>query len=454
MRPRHVDDVDALLKPQREALAALLRSDALGEDDARRAIAEIVEVAARTLHVDRVGVWRVDDDHRALHLVDLFEQRAGKHTRDLRLSASDCPQYFDALMQQRSIAAHDARHDPRTREFREKYLEPNGIMSMLDAPIIVRGQLRGVICHEHVGPRRKWTAWEELVAATFADFISMIFAAEELIRFQHDDLHRLFEASPVALVLTRANDQTVAEANERAATLFGVPRADVKGKRAPDYWVNAEDRTALLSKIAATGRVDSHIAELKRADGSRFWGDVSAQLITFAGRPSLLVGVRDITQLHELATMDALTGVANRRRFFEIAEDEVLRADRYGGPLSLAMIDADHFKAINDRLGHAEGDAALQFIAKVLREGLRRSDTVGRYGGEEFCVLLPATALESALEVIDELRLGIALGGRVTVSAGVIERKEGEALASMLKRADDALYKAKAEGRNRVISSG
>jgi diguanylate cyclase (GGDEF)-like protein/PAS domain S-box-containing protein len=276
------------------------------------------------------------------------------------------------------------------------------------------------------------------------------------------DVRALFEASPVALVLTRMSDHTVTEANERAAEMFGVPLEDVRGQCAPDFWEHVADRHALLARVVREGTVDSYVAPLVRADGTRFWGDVAAQLLSFGGETSLLVGVRDITaqraledRLRELATVDALTGAVNRRRFFELGDEEIARADRYGGALSLAMIDADHFKRINDTFGHAAGDEALVHIASTLRAGLRRSDTVGRYGGEELALLLPATELAGARLLVDALRAAVASSPRevrVTVSAGVVERTPGESLASMLRRADAALYRAKADGRNCVRS--
>jgi diguanylate cyclase len=291
-------------------------------------------------------------------------------------------------------------------------------------------------------------------------------AAQDFVAPLDGDVRRLFEASPVALVLTRLRDHRVAEANERAAQMFGVPLDEVRGQRAPEFWDELSDRDALLAAVARDGCVTSYVAPLRRADGVRFWGDVAAQIISFAGERALLVGVRDVTaqraleeKLRALATVDSLTGALNRRRFFELADEELQRADRYGGALSLAMIDADRFKRINDRHGHLVGDAALVHIASTLRAGLRRTDAVGRYGGEELAVLLPATTLASAFRVVDKLRADIAvkpvggIAGRlhVTVSAGVVARRESESLASMLQRADEALYRAKADGRNRTL---
>jgi diguanylate cyclase (GGDEF)-like protein len=159
---------------------------------------------------------------------------------------------------------------------------------------------------------------------------------------------------------------------------------------------------------------------------------------------------------------DELTGLYNRRHFIELAEAEVARARRTGTPLSLAMLDIDHFKAVNDVFGHPVGDLALRELARAMRETLRTSDVPARIGGEEFVVLLTDTALEGAVAVTERLRervgrAEVKAGGdrvaRFTVSGGVAELALGERLDGLLARADEALYRAKEEGRNRTITS-
>ncbi len=167
-------------------------------------------------------------------------------------------------------------------------------------------------------------------------------------------------------------------------------------------------------------------------------------------------------ELKVLATTDALTGTLNRRRFFEEAEEERARSARYKHPLSLAMLDLDHFKAINDRFGHAVGDEALQRAAAVMRRVVRRQDRVGRYGGEEFGVLFPETGLDEALSVAERLRREIASEEihageervELRVSCGVAAWRPDESIDATLRRADAALYQAKQAGRNRVTAAG
>jgi diguanylate cyclase (GGDEF)-like protein len=163
--------------------------------------------------------------------------------------------------------------------------------------------------------------------------------------------------------------------------------------------------------------------------------------------------------LHAIATTDVLTGLLTRRRFLEVGEDELERARRYGRPLSLIAIDLDHFKQVNDRYGHAAGDAVLAGVANVLREHTRQHDLVGRIGGEEIAVALPETGVETARLVAERIRMRVStltptVDGvtiPVTASFGVaIAEPSDISILDMLKRADQALYRAKARGRDRV----
>lgn len=156
----------------------------------------------------------------------------------------------------------------------------------------------------------------------------------------------------------------------------------------------------------------------------------------------------------ELATLDSLTGIYNRRTILDTA-DRLERSPEHSGRLSILMVDVDHFKSINDNFGHAVGDEVLCRITQVLRTQIRSTDFVGRYGGEEFLVLMPDTGPEGALKVAEKLRASIESDIRepqpVTISIGVATTLEGDAsLDRTLSRADTALYAAKTAGRNRV----
>jgi diguanylate cyclase (GGDEF)-like protein len=158
-------------------------------------------------------------------------------------------------------------------------------------------------------------------------------------------------------------------------------------------------------------------------------------------------------QLERLATTDALTGLVNRRVTQERLEEAVSRSRRHGRPLSALMIDVDHFKGINDALGHAAGDEVLVALATAVRDRLRREDVCGRWGGEELAVVLPDTTVEEAALVGEALRLTVAtlpLRAPATISVGVAERREHDSAETLVRRADAALYAAKRAGRNTV----
>jgi diguanylate cyclase (GGDEF)-like protein len=167
---------------------------------------------------------------------------------------------------------------------------------------------------------------------------------------------------------------------------------------------------------------------------------------------------RQAEALHKLATTDGLTGLYNRRQFMNLAEIEWPRCQRYGRPLSLVMLDLDHFKDINDRHGHDVGDQVLARVAELCGRQGRSADIVARVGGEEFAVLLLETDAIAAIRLAERLRTAIAQASiattagalSVTVSIGVSEAAAAESLTAFLKQADLALYRAKRDGRDRV----
>jgi diguanylate cyclase len=160
----------------------------------------------------------------------------------------------------------------------------------------------------------------------------------------------------------------------------------------------------------------------------------------------------------ELATRDALTGLLNRRAMVELLAREQARSERGYGPLSLALLDIDWFKRVNDTLGHRAGDDVLRRFAAVVQPQLRTVDEVARWGGEEFLLLMPGTKLDDALIALERLRGAVACGGfdaiapalTVTFSAGLVQMREGELQDAAIDRADRALYQAKQSGRDRV----
>jgi diguanylate cyclase (GGDEF)-like protein len=181
-------------------------------------------------------------------------------------------------------------------------------------------------------------------------------------------------------------------------------------------------------------------------------------LAQFTAHAALAVrNARLLAEVERLAKTDGLTALANRRVFEEGLAREVARSYRTHDPLSLVVFDVDHFKQVNDTLGHQAGDDVLRYVAKSLATTAREIDLVARYGGEEFIVILPDCSLEDAMGVAERMRSGVSRdpGMRgVTLSAGVAclptNADDGE---SLLAAADEAMYKSKKAGRNRTTGS-
>ncbi len=180
------------------------------------------------------------------------------------------------------------------------------------------------------------------------------------------------------------------------------------------------------------------------------------ELPAVRGAPVVAELERELERYRDLATRDYLTGIQNRRAIQAALTREIARAVRYGGPVSVALADLNGLKMINDSFGHFAGDAVLRAVAQRLQERVRRADLVGRWGGDEFLLLLPQTDLEHALRAVAAFEHAVAeapvdlpFGGqtRVSICAGVVEwaEQEGDEVEPILIRADAALYEAKGE---------
>ena len=162
-------------------------------------------------------------------------------------------------------------------------------------------------------------------------------------------------------------------------------------------------------------------------------------------------------ELERLSITDALTEIYNRMRLEQILESEIKRVQRYQRSLAVIMLDIDRFKNINDTAGHQAGDHVLRLVAQLLCNYVRQSDTVGRWGGEEFLIICPETDCKGATDMSENLRqyiedLELEATGKITCSFGVAEWMDNEKAEELVNRADNAMYKAKELGRNQVFS--
>jgi diguanylate cyclase (GGDEF)-like protein len=247
--------------------------------------------------------------------------------------------------------------------------------------------------------------------------------------------------------------------------------------------VNSDIRTSAIAARRPDSRIVTYAGALIKTDDGRKLGtlcitdevehplsEVQLQLLRGLARQvmnllSLRQTKKDLTaalgKMTRLATIDDLTGLLNRRAFFQEAERLHKLVARQQGDLCVAILDIDHFKKVNDTHGHAAGDAVLRDVALALRSSLRDSDLIGRIGGEEFAIAMPFTHLPDALKRLQQLRLRVAAQEiepmsdgqpiRVTVSGGLADLCSPDGLVGeALKRADAALYCAKADGRNKI----
>jgi len=276
----------------------------------------------------------------------------------------------------------------------------------------------------------------------------------------------LFELESDALFIIQNQDGAILEVNGAACNMYGYSREEMLGLKNTDMSAEPEETRA---KTQATAPIDKVVKIPlrwhRKKDGTVFPVEITARFIHWKGRSVHIAAIRDITErreaekeLERLAITDSLTGLLNRRQFFSESLELFGRALHRPYELSILMIDLDHFKEVNDQYGHATGDATLQEVARRLKVSVRPTDVVGRYGGEEFAIILPRTDMDETRQIANRLISIIAnqpvrvenVMVSVTISMGIAGLEENvTSLDELLQRADQALYTAKEEGRNR-----
>lgn len=301
---------------------------------------------------------------------------------------------------------------------------------------------------------------------------------ERALRDSELRLHLLIDNVQAAVVV-HAADSSIEFANPRAADLLGLTREQMLGRRAIDpawHFVREDGSRMPVEEFPVSRVISSGQALRDYVTGVQAAGPEPIRWVLVDAVPAIgddgrlrqvIVSFIDISerqqqkrQLEHLASTDALTGLATRRHLLELAVREQARAQRSGRPLALIFFDLDHFKLVNDRFGHETGDRVLRQIGDVLRRELREADLAARWGGEEFCVMLPEAEPHAAVEVAERLRNAVermsvaAPDGSllpVTASFGVaMSRCDERDFQRVVDAADHAMYQAKQMGRNRV----
>ncbi len=283
----------------------------------------------------------------------------------------------------------------------------------------------------------------------------------------------VFRTSPDALTLTRLADGRYLEANDGFTHLFGWAREEVVGKTSAELgiWYNWTDRAALIQKIRKFGECENHEAEFRTRDGYVVSTTVSAKIISIRGERCMIAVTHDLSarkaaldQVRHIAYTDILTGLPNRRMFMDRLTQAQAVCQQTGSLGALIYVDLDDFRMVNDALGHEQGDQLLKIMADRLRDCMRQGEIASRLGGDEFVVLMEnlvnrpdeaaAQAMHHAGQILAVLRTQVSLGGSVherTSSLGVaLFGQVPESPAEPLRRVEMAMYRAKAEGRNKV----
>ncbi|WP_375506910.1 ATP-binding protein [uncultured Nostoc sp.] len=317
-------------RKQSQTLVQLAKSKTFQQGDLNAALRDITEAAARTLLVKRVGVWLYNQERSKIECIDLYDVSTKEHSFGNSLSEKSYPAYFQALEEERTIAADDAINDIRTQELSESYLSLWGITSLLDAPIWLEGRLIGVVCHEHIGENRKWTLEEETFAGFIADFVTLAIEAkernlaQEALRQSEAQFRAIFERSSIGIGLIDMKAQIV-DTNVALCEILGYSREELDGKRFTDYICTQRGDLKLYKQLMSgihtdlkrTSRVgfqpskhqeqfvERHRIEMERRclhqNGSLVWTHISVSVIPASnGEPEFFLAmIEDITERKE-----------------------------------------------------------------------------------------------------------------------------------------------------------
>lgn len=412
-----------------------------------------------------------------------FQEGTSRPVRSLFVS--------DALKARASLLCHHIATNESLRSH-PIYLEGN-FETYASAPIRVGPTIFGVLSLLDPAPRvRAFDEADRAFLELLADTLGRAIERRELEARRREAETKRREASvmfsaaftnaPIGMALVGL-DGRLLEVNEAACAIFGYSEEELLKRdfQSITYPEDLEADLELVRSLLAGAARDYQIEKrYVRPNGELVWAQLNVTLVRFEdGTPRCFISqIQDINtrrtmsaqlaerqtaledanrKLKDLAALDPLTGTLNRRALHQRLDDEIRTAARTRTPVGFIMVDVDHFKAYNDAHGHLEGDAALKTVAQCLMGAARKSDMVGRFGGEEFLLVLPNTSDAAVWDVAERLRQRIAsspdMRWPLTVSAGVhVLHPDGQPLSSdvPIAQADKALYLAKQSGRNRV----
>lgn len=450
---------------------ALLKWANVDYQKAEDAIKQATKISAETLDVEYVSIWIYDQERTVLNCISLYSLRRGESIQVVQLDTRRYPNYFKILEAGDSIVIYDSLNDPIASEFLDDYIKPFNIRSTIDTPILHQGKVIGVVSNEQAGTMRDWTSEDIEFTKAIATNVALTLEIEKRRKAEKEArcLTYLIELSDTIVIYWKNEESWPVEYVSKNISLFGYSsEAFISGDIQYKDIIHPEDVERLITAMITYTRdhVDrfTQVYRIFTADGDVRWiEDRTVIQRDDNGDPINYLGtIVDITerrklenQLQKLATIDSLTGIYNRHKTSEELNIEIDRAKRYGGSLTLIMFDIDHFKEVNDTYGHDIGDYVLKELSNVISEEIRDSDRFGRWGGEEFMLILPESnknqGMKFAHKLIDRVAMHKFQGyAQITISVGVAIFNETDTNKTLLKRVDNALYLAKTEGRNTV----
>ncbi len=461
------------------ALGRLARSEPFLRHDLEGCLRAVTEMASTVLGVARAAVWFFTPERDAIICRDMYAAASASHEQGLVLRAEDHRAYFDAIEQDRIIAAHDAKTDPRTADFGPDYLVPYGIGALLDAPILYHGRLVGIVCCEHTGGPRAWTGEDQVFAASLADFVALALAAdetrkaEERARAAERRWRDLFE-NAVEGMFQMTVDGRLITVNPALAKLLGFASPEaVKAAvaNARNLFADPEVPAELDRRLPREKQVTGYEAQVLRQDGHPIWVSLNVRGIYGAdGLFELFEGsAQDIThrkraeqQLAHVSLHDGLTGLPNRTLFMDRLA-QAMRRVRAGQSEAVAvfLIDCDNFRLVNNTLGHALADRMLVVLSRRLRAAIGPGDTLARLGGDDFGLMMEGPMEpDGAMRLAEELRQSISepleLSGHdvfPSVSiATALDHGEREHADELLRDLGIAIHYSKNQGRGRCVA--
>jgi len=378
-----------------------------------------------------------------------------------------------------------ARSDDVTRKLRMELLAADGTPIPVTLELIVASVGRSRLVYGVASDRRSQEATERAHRQHLEDLTELLgvardLAAPELDRTARERLCeaalRLSGAAMVVLYEPGAEGTSLVT-TAQAGRHFGGMAIPLRGEPSGAVLAYRTGQPLFVPDVVADPRVSPRLAALTEMKAGYFlpilragrpigvlvvlWDHVNPDLSArrqsllglFASLAAVIIERADLTRrLDQLARTDPLTGLPNRRELDEVLDRELAVARRRSEPLSVAVIDLDHFKAYNDRFGHQAGDALLVRCATAWRSAIRATDTIARFGGEEFVVVMPGADGTAAAAIVERIRA--AMPPEVTASVGVATWDGRESAADLVRRADIALFEAKAAGRDRVVLVG